>query len=193
MNGLIFGRCKYELWLGQYRYWVALEIIPTPALILHEVYGSNFCTLLGSLPSCTHWQCWLWVRTFAHRHLRSSSGPSSHASKLVTKYSKQLTPTTTPSVKKITPQVYCTSCVLHLHKDCLPIYYGLVSRSPLFFFCFFFVCVQYNTLKWKSSFHVYTKCEPKNKKQKAWERRYFKLRCIWYPLHGNEMFILVCC
>ena len=139
MNGLIFGRCKYELWLGQYRYWVALEIIPTPALILHEVYGSNFCTLLGSLPSCTHWQCWLWVRTFAHRHLHSSSGPSSHASKLVTKYSKQLTPTTTPSVKKITPQVYCTSCVLHLHKIVYQFIMAWFPGLPCFFFCFFFV------------------------------------------------------
>ena len=133
---------------------------------------------------CTHWCC-QWVRTFAHRHLRSSSGPSSHASRLATKYSKQLTPTITPSVKKMTLHVYCTLCPTPAHRLSTNFIMAWFQVSPVFL-----VCVQYNTQKWLSCFILNVNQRTKSKRNK----QFFKLRCIWYPLHGDEMFVmLVCC
>ena len=133
---------------------------------------------------CTHWCC-QWVRTFAHRHLRSSSGPSSHASRLATKYSKQLTPTITPSVKKMTVHVYCTLCLTPAHRLS---YYGLVSRSPLFFWFVFSITHRNGRVAFMFILNVSQRTKSKRNKQ------FFKLRCIWYPVHGNERFVmLVCC
>ena len=83
------------------------------------------------------------MTTSAHRHLRSSSGPSSHASRLDTKYSKQLTPTITPSVKKRTMHVYTVHTCLYI--DCLStdLLWPGSQASPVFLFlllfCFYFV------------------------------------------------------